>query len=140
MTLTPLLKVVLVMNNYFHDVATALLLSSAVILWVLGEKARREGPEAVRWLASAYPVLTRFAVGALVWIVIGGVPRTIFFSQLEWDPAKTKFMVPALGVKHMIMAAAVIAGSLMWARMRKMARVIEAEAQAEASTAPATVN
>lgn len=122
MTLTPGLKVLLIMNNYFHDVATAVLLASAVILWVLGRRAREDGPEAVRWLASAYPVLTRFVRGALVWIVVGGIPRTVFFAQLEWDPAVTKYLVPALIVKHVLMALAVTGGTAMWLRIRAAVR------------------
>lgn len=137
MMLTPGLKVLLIMNNYFHDVATAVMLSSAVILWVLGRRAREEGPEAVRFLASAYPILTRFVLGALVWIIVGGIPRTIFFSQLEWDPAVTNFLVPALVVKHILMLAAVTTGALMWLRIRAAVRAAEADAVPRSGAADA---
>ena len=40
-------SVLIIMNNYSHDVATAVLLSSAVILWVLILRARH---------LSMYPV------------------------------------------------------------------------------------
>lgn len=113
----PLIKVLLVMNNYFHDVATAVLLASAIIMWVLERRARAE-ESALIALRDAYPVLTTFARGAIAWIVLGGVPRTIFFAQLEWDPARTRFMLPALGVKHMLMVVAVVAGVLLWRRAK----------------------
>ncbi|MFA5844454.1 MAG: hypothetical protein WC971_06460 [Coriobacteriia bacterium] len=116
-----LLKVLLVMNDYFHDVATALLLASAVIMWVLGRAAERGGPGEAAMLRRAFPVLTRFAWGAIAWIVIGGIPRTIFFSQLEWDPAKTRFMLPALMVKHSLMVVAVVLGVALWRRMARAA-------------------
>ncbi len=111
-----MIDVLIIINNYFHDVATAVLLSSAVILLVL---ARTIGPQA---LARAYPVLSRFAIGALVWIVAGGVPRTIFFTRYEWDPAVVKGIVPALIVKHALMALAVIVGAMLWRRVHAMAR------------------
>lgn len=127
MTLTPGLKVLLIMNNYSHDVATAILLASAVIMWVLERQSQLERAAALVWLRGAYRVLTRFVIGALVWIVAGGIPRTVFFAQLEWDPAVTKFLVPALVVKHVMMFAAVAAGSIMWLRVRKVLAEVPAD-------------
>ncbi len=129
MDLSPALKVIIIMNNYFHDVATAMLLSSAIILWILGRKAEQEGPDARRWLASAYPVLTKVALFSILWIVIGGIPRTIFFEAVEWnmsDPSN-KYLFTALMVKHAFMWVAVITGSAMWMRMRRVAKGILAE-------------
>lgn len=114
--------VLIVINNYLHDVATAILLSSAVILYVLGRQAQRGGADERRAFARAYRTLTRFAWGALAWIIIGGIPRTIFFSQFEFIPADTKGIVADLIVKHVLLVSAVIAGGIMWIRMGKIAR------------------
>lgn len=115
-----MLGILIIMNNYLHDVATAILLSSAVILWVLGRAAEGGGIWERQALTRAYPVLSRFAWGAIAWIVVGGIPRTIFFTRYEWDPAVVNGIVPALIVKHALMLTAVLIGALMW---RKMARV-----------------
>jgi hypothetical protein len=114
--------IIIIINNYFHDLATALLLTSAVILWVLGRQAERWGDAERKALARAYPTLVRFAKGAFVWIILGGIPRTIFFTRYEWDPAVIKGIVPALMVKHVFMVSAIIIGALMWRRMAKIAR------------------
>jgi hypothetical protein len=129
MELSPLVKVLIILNNYFHDVATAMLLSSAVIVWLLGRQAEAEGPEAQRWFARAYPLLTKVALWSIAWIVVGGIPRTIFFQQVEWNMAdpSNKYLFAALMVKHAFMWIAVIAGGLLWARMRKVARGITAD-------------
>lgn len=111
--------VLIIMNNYFHDVATAVLLGSAVIMWVLGRQAERQGAGEVQALAHLYPTLTKFAWGAIAWIVIGGIPRTIFFTRYEWDPAVIKGIVPALIVKHSLMALAVVLGVLLWRRVKR---------------------
>ncbi len=113
-----------IVNNYLHDVATAVLLSSAVILMVLERRAVRSHEGAVAVLREAYPALTRLAWGALIWIVVGGIPRVIFFSRYEWDPAVTGGIVPALAVKHALMFAAVVAGAVMW---RRVARFVSAK-------------
>ena len=112
--------VLVIINNYFHDVATAFLLASAIILWILGRQAAQNGPEAMRALERAYPTLTKIAQGAIVWIVIGGIPRLIFFTEYEWDPAVVKGLVPALAIKHILMATAVLLGAVMWAKTRKL--------------------
>lgn len=121
MHLTDAAKVAIIMNNYFHDVATAVLLASAVIMWVLGRRAEQGGAEEVRALARSYPTLTKFAWGAIAWIVIGGIPRTIFFSAVEWDQAQVKGLTAALGIKHALMGVAVVTGILLWRRMAKAA-------------------
>ncbi len=126
-------SVLIIMNNYLHDVATAVLLASAVILWTLGRIAEKGGADEQLALARAFPALTRFARGAIVWIVIGGVPRTIFFTRYEWDPAVIKGIVPALIVKHVLMAVAVLVGVLMW---RRMARVASGKAADDSPVGP----
>lgn len=116
----------MIFNNYFHDVATATLLSSAVILWVLGRRAERAGGEAQKALALAYPTLTKIAWGALAWIIIGGIPRTIFFPTFEFIPAEQKGLILDLVIKHVLMFTAVVVGSIMWVRMAKVARRVVA--------------
>lgn len=120
-------SIAIIINNYFHDLATALLLTSAVILWVLGRRAE-DGTTAERSaLVRSYPTLAKFARGALVWIILGGIPRTIFFTRYEWDPAEVNGIIPALMVKHVFMASAVIIGAVMWRRMAAVARAEIAE-------------
>ncbi len=129
--------VLIIMNNYFHDVATAVLLSSAVILAILERRARRGSVAELRALRGAYPALTRFAQGALVWIVLGGIPRVIFFTRYEWDPAIVKGLVPALIIKHTLMVAAVLVGGLLWWRASRRAKRDEAGARPLSSDAAA---
>ena len=112
----------IIMNNYFHDVATATMLSSAVILWVLGRQAEKGGPEERRALAKALPTLTRFAIGALIWIILGGIPRVIFFNTFEFIPAKDNGIIIDLAIKHIFLFGFTGAGVAMWLRMGKVAR------------------
>jgi hypothetical protein len=116
------MDILIILNNYLHDVATAVLLSSAVILYVLGRQAKSGGEGERRALARAYGTLTRFAWGALAWIIIGGIPRTIFFYDYEFIPAGVKGIVLDLVIKHVLLVSGVIAGSAMWIRIGKLAR------------------
>jgi len=129
MALSPLAKVLIIMNNYFHDVATAMLFASAVIMWMMGRRAEQDGPDARRWFGGSYEVLSKVARWSIVWIVIGGIPRTIWFQDVEWNlaDASNKYLFTALMVKHALMWIFVIAGALMWRRMRKVAKGITSE-------------
>jgi hypothetical protein len=63
---------------------------------------------------------------ALWWVVLGGVPRTIFYTSFEWANAADKLQIPALAVKHVMMFAAVVWGSIAWRRMQKRVAALEA--------------
>ena len=114
--------VLIVINNYLHDVATAILLSSAVILYALDREAKGGGEGERKALARAYRTLTRFAWGALAWIIVGGIPRTIFFPTYEFIPATVKGIVLDLVIKHVLLVTGVIAGGIMWIRIGKRMR------------------
>jgi hypothetical protein len=111
--------ILIVMNNYFHDVATAVLISAAVIMWVLGRQARDGGPAELASLTRAYPTLSRFAIGALIWIVVGGIIRFIYFDTHDLGAVFDE-IATAIVVKHVFEVAAVLLGIVLWQRTRKM--------------------
>jgi len=119
--------ILIIMNNYFHDVATAVLLSAAVIMWALMKQAEKGDPADMRTLKRLYPRLTRFAQIALVWIIIGGIPRVIFFNTHDLG-AIFDDIAAAIIVKHVFEVAAVLAGVLLW---RSVRRKIQAAASAD---------
>ena len=125
MTITPGLGIAIMMNNYLHDVATALLIASAFALWSLYRLAAEEGDEgAIRLFLAAYDRFLLLVKVALAWIVIGGVPRTVFYVDFEWANAAGKNQVPALIVKHVLITLCVAGGIWGWLRLRAHARAL----------------
>lgn len=124
-----IIDILIIMNNYFHDVATATLLAAAVIMWVLERHARSGNSADLATLARAYPLLTKFARGSLVWVILGGVPRVIFFNTHDLGAIRGD-LIPAIAVKHVVEVAAVVLGVLLWRRVKQR---IEAHAQELAS-------
>lgn len=112
------LDILIIMNNYFHDVATATLLGAAVIMWVLERQARTGSPADLATLGRVYPTLTAFARGALVWIVVGGIPRVFFFNTHDLGAVRDDLIV-AIAVKHIFEIAAVVGGALLWRRVKQ---------------------
>ena len=125
--MSPAAGIALMMNNYFHDVATALLASSAVALWVLLRRfeAGPQGPETARYFLGAQRALVKLARGSVAWIVLGGIPRTIWYADFEWANAAGRGQVPALLVKHVLFAVAVGFGIAFWRRLRARVRSVE---------------
>jgi hypothetical protein len=91
------LGVLIMMNNYFHDVATALLLASGVAIWVMFRKYEDHNtPEVKEYFLRIYRGITHLAQFSLAWIILGGIPRTIFYKDFEWANAVGKNQVPAI--------------------------------------------
>lgn len=115
------LPVIIMMNNYFHDVATALLAASAlVMLFILRAISSKSLDQAkIGLVKEIYRPTTKVAVFSLIWVLVGGVPRTIFFKRYEWWDAAGKGIIPALIVKHFLMFVLVFAGFVLWSQVRK---------------------
>ncbi|MBN2248253.1 MAG: hypothetical protein JW733_06100 [Coriobacteriia bacterium] len=123
-----MLDILIIMNNYFHDVATAVLVAAAAIMWVLYRRALTGGPDTLVALRNAYPSLTTFARWALVWVILGGIPRVFTFNTHDLGAVHgdMEYLIPAIAVKHIFEVAAVVAGVVLWQRVK--ARFIQSAA------------
>lgn len=116
-----MLEVLIVLNNYLHDLATALLAACALLMiavYRIMQLPEQRDRHAVIY-GKLYRFFTKVAVITLVWILVGGVPRLVFFKRIEWTVSLDNKVIPALVVKHIAMSVLVIAGILFW---RKVSR------------------
>lgn len=111
------MSLLIVFNNYFHDLATGIFFGCAIALWAVARSLRDE-PTRASALAPLYEALTRALWVSVAWILLGGIPRTIFFPTYEFVPALGKGIVPALIVKHVFMFTAVGIGIAAWVSAR----------------------
>jgi len=117
--------IMLMMNNYFHDVATALLLASGVAMWVIYRKfGDSYNVEVKDYFLRLYRSITLLARFSLAWIVLGGIPRTYFYKEFEWAQYAGKGQVPALIVKHVLAFTFVGSGVYVWLKIRAKVREI----------------
>ena len=125
--MSPAAGIALMMNNYFHDVAPALLLASAVALWAMLRRwDPAGGPGAARYFLAIHRSMTRLARVSLAWIVLGGIPRTIWYGEFEWANAAGRGQVAALLLKHVLAFAFVAGGVWLWVGLRRRVREVEA--------------
>ena len=119
--------VILMMNNYFHDVATALLLASGIAIWVIYKKlGNNDNPDVRAYFLKLYDSMTYLAKFALAWIILGGIPRTYFYTEFEWSHYAGQSQIPALIIKHVLAFVFVSAGAHLWIRIRSKVREIRA--------------
>jgi hypothetical protein len=129
---SPGLGVAVMMNNYFHDVATALMAACAFALHaIVRVQANMNTPEATVFFLKTHKIMVKFFRFSLWWIIIGGVPRTIFYVSFEWNHFADKQQVPALMVKHVLMAAAVVYGIRAWRRLNVKVAFLQESLPAE---------
>ena len=120
MQIGPGLGVAIMMNNYFHDMATGLLVGSGFALHaIMRIQASMNTPEATLFFLKTNSHMKKLFKFALWWVVLGGIPRTIFYTSFEWANAADKLQIPALAVKHVMMFAVVVWGIVAWRRMQK---------------------
>jgi hypothetical protein len=111
------------MNNYFHDVATALLLASGIAMWVIYNKfGDSDKPEVRDYFLRLYGSITFLARFSLAWIILGGIPRTIFYAEFEWSHFAGKNQIPALIVKHILAFIFVGVGAYVWIKLSRRVR------------------
>ena len=113
----------LLMNTYFHDVATALFAATGLVLWLMLRRYRAETAggsgqeqEIGAYMVLVYSGMKKLARASLIWIFIGGIPRTLYFKSFEWANAAEHGQVPALIMKHSLAFFFVALGAVLWIR------------------------
>jgi hypothetical protein len=114
------MAVAVMLNNYLHDLATAVFAVSALAAWFLLKSSGTK--EATAVLRPVVDGLSKVGFFSLGWILLGGVIRAICYRQYEWMEAAGKSQIPALMVKHVILVTLVIAGLVVLFRVRSLAR------------------
>lgn len=132
MQISPELGVAIMMNNYFHDMATGLLVGSGFALHaIIRIQASMQTTEATLFFLKTNRRMVKLFKFALWWVILGGVPRTIFYTSFEWANAADKLQIPALAVKHVMMFAAVVGGIVAWRRMQRKVELLKISLPAE---------
>ena len=121
--MTPSFATFILMSNYFHDVATAMLLACGVVLRVLARNRDQEGDAVLRRYADdMHRSVNRLAWFSVVWIIAGGILRIATFRSFEWWNAVQKHLETALLVKYGIATLMMIAGAVLWMKYGKNRR------------------
>lgn len=115
-----LLGIALMLNNYVHDVATGLLLLSALWLgWSAKDLGATPSAETLAVFRASYQRCLRFVWGSIGVIIATGIVRTFYFMRFEWMPAMGRGLVPVLILKHVLIFSMLGAGAYSWVQLRR---------------------
>ena len=104
---------VVMLNNYFHDLAVAFVFAASLMAHlVLRYWEGKPPPKLVQ-------TLTRVAWGALAWVIVAGAIRSYFFREYEWFPKAGTAQQPVLMVKHVLLVALTIWGLVGVVRLQR---------------------
>jgi len=114
----------LLMNNYFHDVATAMLPACALVLWLFRKYLNNgaESPVLRAYARSLYRGMVRLVWISLVWIMVSGLIRIATFDTFEWVNAAQKGYQAGLFMKYGLAAVMIVVGIIFWLRVASATR------------------
>ena len=102
--------IILMLTNYFHDLAVAVLATNVVMIHSIGRFLDEE-PDRGLILGRIISRLSRVTWWALAYVILAGAVRAYYFMDFEWNPAVEKSgMMIALGVKHVLLVGLTIFG------------------------------
>ena len=124
-TVSPALGVVIMMNNYFHDVATGLMVASGVALYFI-MKSYDDNADLMtaRYFMRVYKTMTRVAKFSFWWIIIAGFPRTYYYKSFEWANDVAGLQVPAIIIKHVVVVVALGTAIFIWHKYHGRVRLV----------------
>ncbi len=111
------MAILIMLNNYFHDLAVAILFVNVVLTWLyIKIFAQNLDRENLKYFIRFSLYLTYFS---LFLILLLGVPRAIFYKRYEWMEAAGRGQVTALIVKHVILALLTFSAILLQMKIKR---------------------
>ena len=96
------MSIFIMISNYFHDLAVALLAAIILVIYFLG-RYLDENPIKEKIIPDLFKKLSVISYIVLGYILLGGALRAYFFMEYEWNPAVGKGQITALIIKHIVL-------------------------------------
>lgn len=120
--------ILVMMNNYFHDLAAGIVFVCGVMMFVLAGKVEEIGSrESKEIFLGTYPTLVHIIGGAVIFMLFAGVIRTFTYKEFEWANAVGNAQVPAIIVKHIILGGIFFYGIAKWIKAHKKVKRMRKE-------------
>jgi hypothetical protein len=117
------MAILVMLNNYLHDLATAVFAVSAITAYLLRRSIAARG--ASETLQPVVRGVVRVGIASLIWTLLFGFVRGLTYREYEWVEAAGRDQVPALVAKHVILICLVIAGCVALYRLYRLGPVPE---------------
>ena len=101
------LALIVMLNNYFHDLGVAVIFSTVMANLFLGRALVRLGPPGLFLAVAVFRRLSLVTRLSLAWVILGGIPRALAYQDFEWVEAAGDGQIVALVAKHVVLVAMV---------------------------------
>ena len=123
-----MIGILVMMNNYFHDLAAGIVFVSGVTMYVMVQKAIENDTKAAKEIVlGVYPKLVHIIGGSIIFMLFAGVIRTFTYKEFEWANAVGNSQVPAIMVKHVILGGIFFYGIALWIKAHRKIKEIRKE-------------
>lgn len=124
--MSPAIAVTVMMSNYFHDVATAMLMACSLTMrLMLRRYETNPSRDVVPLLSHLHSRVSKVFTFSVIWIFSGGIVRILTFWTFEWKNAVMKHQESGLIVKYIIAFFLMVAGTYLWIGVSKRIREIQ---------------
>ncbi|MDH5415427.1 MAG: hypothetical protein OEW87_14920 [Flavobacteriaceae bacterium] len=123
-----MIGILVMMNNYFHDLAAGIVFVCGVTMYIMVKSATEAGSKEAKELAlGVYPTLVHIIGGSIIFMLFAGVIRTFTYKEFEWANAVGVGQVYAIMVKHVILGAIFFYGIALWIKAHGKIKEIRRE-------------
>jgi hypothetical protein len=123
-----MLGVLVMLNNYFHDFATALLVVSTYVMVLMVRYAETNGGKFLKEsVVGTYSSMVHITGGTLVLLLMAGIVRSFTYRWFEWVEVLGMGQIFVLVFKHVIMFTVVGYGFYIWVGIHKRVKLLRAE-------------
>ncbi|MFZ3072773.1 MAG: hypothetical protein WA162_05995 [Thermodesulfobacteriota bacterium] len=106
-------------NNYYHDFATAIIIVSTYFMLRVLNYAEKDGSVSFKKRVMVlYPKMLHITGGVLILAFMAGIVRTFVYSWFEWIWVLGKSQVIVFILKHVFMFTIIGYGIYLWIGMR----------------------
>ncbi len=124
-----MIPLLVMLNNLFHDLATAFVVVATYMVYLLTGYATGGREQAKRFVAELYPTLLHVTAVVFALLLMAGIVRSFTYNWFEWVDGAGWAQVPVLVIKHMILLAITIYGIYIWVwsyrRVKKMREALD---------------
>lgn len=123
-----MLSILVMLNNYLHDFATALVVVSTYAMLLMVRYAETSAArETKQMVLDLYPRMVHLAGGSVVFVFIAGIVRAFTYRDYEWHGAVETGQVTALMVKHVLLFVLFGYGLYLWLVVYRRIKVFREE-------------
>lgn len=112
-----LIDVLVILNNFFHDLAAAMWFCGTLSLLFVYRQVVASKENSLDFGRSLFLQVRKITNWSLVFVVLGGIVRAINYQQYEWLPALGRGQVSLLVIKHILLVVIVLGGVLLQVRL-----------------------